>query len=325
MQVLITGATGFLGKYIIQEFAQHDCEIIAFGRNSEVGRNLKNCTFVQGDFTNYQEISDAICGADAVIHAGALCSAWGKWNDFYKTNVLGTKNVLDACAEHHVTKFVYVSSNSVYSRTYDKTDIKESDYDPQNHLNYYIKTKIMAESLIKETCAKQSISYSVIRPHGIFGVGDTSIMPRILRANATIGIPLFRNGKNLIDIVCAENVAYSLWLCANAEKSGIYNITNGEIFEYKELMDKVFDEMGLKPKYVRMNFKMLYFCACIIEAIYKLLHLKQEPVITRYTLTTIGVSNTLNIDRAKKELGYSPQISLQKGIEAYAKWWKSNQ
>ena len=324
MRVLITGATGFLGKYMINEFAKHDCEIIAFGRNAEIGKNLKDCTFVQGDFINYQDIADAVKGVDVVIHAGALCTVWGKWQEFYDANVLGTKNVLDACIEHHVSKFVYVSSCSVYNCTYDRIDIDEEDFDPDNHLNYYIKSKIMSEKLIKETCEEHSLSYSIIRPHGIFGIGDVSIMPRLIKANGTIGIPLFNKGKNLIDIVCAENVAYSLWLCANSDKCGTYNITNGEVFEYKEMVDIIFDKIGITPRYVRISFKFAYFLTCILEGLYKLLHMKKEPIVTRYTLTTIGVSQTLKIDRAKEELGYEPQMDLQEGIEAYAEWWNSN-
>lgn len=326
MRVLITGATGFLGKYIIDEFVQNGWEIIAFGRNSEIGKNLKNCTFVQGDFTKYEEISNAIEGTDAVVHAGGLCAVWGKWQNFYNANVLGTKNVLDACIKHNVPKFIFVSSCSVYSSTRDKLNVTEDEFDSKNHLNYYIKTKIMAENLIKDICAGQNApSYSIIRPHGIFGVGDTSIMPRVIRANDSIGIPLFRKGKNLIDIVCAENVAYSLRLCAETKKSGTYNITNGEIFEYKALMDKVFNAMGITPKYIRISFRLLYSFISLIEAIYKLLRLPNEPIVTKYTLTTIGVSNTLNINRAKDELGYEPKIPLQKGIESYAEWWKKNQ
>jgi len=324
LRVLITGATGFLGKYILEEFAKYDCEIIAFGRNADIGESLENCTFIQGDFTNYQDINDAVKGADVVIHAGALCTVWGRWQDFYNANVLGTKNVLDACLENNITKFVYVSSCSIYNCTYDKLDITEDDFDARNDLNYYIKTKIMSEKMIKDYSEKHDISYSIIRPHGIFGIGDVSIMPRLIKVNAKIGIPLFNGGNNLIDIVCAENVAYSLWLCANSDKNGTYNITNGEIFRYKDMIDKIFSQMGLVPKYFPMRFKVAYLLASMVEGIYKFLRIENEPIITKYTLTTVGVSQTLNIECAKRDLGYVPQKTLQEGIDDYAKWSKEN-
>ena len=324
LRVLITGATGFLGKYIIDEFAKHNCEIIAFGRNADIGKVLKNCTFIQGDFTNYQDINNAAKGADVVIHAGALCTVWGEWKEFYDTNVLGTKNVLDACLENNITKFVFVSSSSVYSCPHDRLNLKETDVDETNDLNYYIKTKIMAEKIINDYKEKRNLSCSIVRPHGIFGIGDTSIMPRLLKVNKKIGIPLFNKGNNLIDIVCAENIAYSLWLCANSKQSGTYNITNGETTTYKQLVSSIFSRMGMEAKHFNMNFKFAYFIAGIIEKIYKIFKIKSEPILTRYTLTTVGVSETFDLSKAQKELGYEPQKTLQEGIDAYAKWWKEN-
>ena len=324
MRVLITGATGFLGGYLVREFALHGCDVIAFGRNAEIGGQLRDCTFVRGDFTVYEDISRAAKGADVVVHAGALCNVWGRWQDFYDTNVLGTKRVLDACREHGVPKFVFVSSCSVYSSTHDRINISETDMDAGNHLNFYIKTKIMAEELIQSYCAKHEISYSIIRPHGIFGVGDTSIMPRLIKANQKIGIPLFCRGQNLIDIVCVENVAYSLWLCANSEKNGIYNITNGEVYAYRQMVDELFAAMGVKPRYVPIKFSIAYALAGVLEGIYKALRCKSEPIVTRYTLTTIGVSQTLDISRARQELGYQPKLTLREGFAAYAGWWNEN-
>lgn len=72
MRVVITGATGFLGKYTVREFASHGCDVVAFGRNAVIGGQLQNCTFMQGDFTVYEDISRAVKGANVVVHAGAL-------------------------------------------------------------------------------------------------------------------------------------------------------------------------------------------------------------------------------------------------------------
>lgn len=90
MRVLITGATGFLGKYLIQEFASRGCTVFAFGRNAQVGRTLRDCVYIQGDFTSFAEIERAVKGMDVVIHAGALSTVWGKREDFEKANVTGT-------------------------------------------------------------------------------------------------------------------------------------------------------------------------------------------------------------------------------------------
>jgi dTDP-4-dehydrorhamnose 3,5-epimerase len=226
--------------------------------------------------------------------------------------------------ENNIAKFVFVSSSSVYSGPHDRLNIKEEEVDQSNDLNFYIKTKIMAEKIINDYAEKHDLSCSIIRPHGIFGIGDTSIMPRLLKVNKKIGIPLFNKGNNLMDIVCAENIAYSLWLCANSGRSGTYNITNGEITTYKQLVSSIFSRMGMEAKHFNMNFKVAYFIAGAIEKIYKILKIESEPILTRYTLTTVGVSETFDLSKARKELGYEPQKTLHEGIDAYAKWWKEN-
>ena len=98
MKVLVTGATGFLGKYVLQELVAHGYEVVAFGRNEAVGKALatEKITFVKGNFISYPQIYRALEGVDAVVHAGALSTVWGTWNDFYQTNVVGTENVLKA-------------------------------------------------------------------------------------------------------------------------------------------------------------------------------------------------------------------------------------
>lgn len=327
MKVLITGATGFLGKYIINEFAKHDCEIIAFGRNADVGSGLPNCTFVKGDFTNLNEINAAIKGADIdiVIHAGALSTIWGKWPDFYRINVIGTENVAKACLINGVKRLIFVSSPSIYASAKDNFDIQESFSIPNNELNYYIKSKLMAEKVINKYGTK-GLYTVIIRPRGLFGIGDTSIIPRLIAANFKAGVPLINGGKNIIDVTYVENVAYALYLSAISENIAgqVFNITNGEPTTFKELLESLFDAIGIKPKYLQIKFRTAYRIAGLLEFVYQCFRMKGEPALTKYTVCTVGISQTLNIDKAKEKLGYQPLFSMKEGIEIYANWWKEN-
>ena len=215
MKVLLTGATGFLGKYVIEELKNNSYQVVAFGRNEKVGKTLidKNVEFYKGDLNNIDDLFKAAKNCSAVIHAAALSTVWGKWEDFYNVNVLGTKNVVQVCEEKKL-KLVFVSSPSIYAGAKDQLDVKEDEAPKENSLNYYIKSKIMAENIIKSS----NLNYMIIRPRGLFGVGDTSIIPRLLDLNKKIGIPLFVDGKQKVDITCVENVAYALRLALENEK-----------------------------------------------------------------------------------------------------------
>ena len=228
-RVLVTGATGFLGKYLVEELINNGYEVVAQGRKENILNNLKEQYKVNILKCSLNEIKNIDMNIDCVIHAAALSTVWGKWQDFYDSNVLGTENVIKFCLKNNVRRLIYVSSPSVYSAKFDRFNIKEEDFDKNNKLNFYIKSKILAEDLINKI-DNQKLETVIIRPRGLFGIGDTSLVPRLINANSKIGIPLFNDGKNVVDITCVENVAYSLRLAMEKEEANgnIYNITNGD-------------------------------------------------------------------------------------------------
>ena len=181
----------------------------------------------------------------------------------------------------------------------------------------------MAEKEIQKI---KKIPYVIIRPRGLFGIGDTSIIPRIINANRKIGIPLFNDGKNVVDITCVENAALALRLAVeNKNANGnIYNITNDEPREFKDILEELFEKIDEKPKYFRVNLKVMYAIASIVESVYKIFHIYREPIFTKYNICTLGYSQTLNIKKAKDDLNYIPKISLSEGIKKYAKNYREN-
>ena len=324
-RVLVTGAYGFLGKYVIDELVKNNYKVLAFGRNKTKMQQLKkkNVDIFIGDFCNKDDALKATENVDYVIHCGALSTVWGKREDFINTNVNGTMNLVESCRKNKVKRFVYVSSPSIYAGKMDRTNIKENDYDDNNKLNYYIESKILAE---KELDKNRDVNWVIIRPRGLFGIGDTSIIPRLIRVNSKIGLPLFNKGTNYVDMTCVENVAHALRLCLESEKAvgNIYNITNGEPQCFKDLLEELFDKLGVKPKYMFININVIYFISCLIELFYKTFRIYKEPMLTKYNVCTLGYSQTLDITKAKKDLKYKPIITLSEGIEKYAKDYNKN-
>lgn len=324
-KVLVTGAYGFLGKYLIKELLDNGYKVVAFGRKkSELDKlKMKNVEIYVGDFCIKKDIVNASKDVDYIIHAGALSTVWGKREDFINTNVEGTKNVLYACKENKIKRLVYVSSPSIYAGKMDRTNIKEEDFNENNKLNYYIESKILAE---KELNKNRDVDWVIIRPRGLFGVGDTSIIPRLIKVNSKIGIPLFNKGKNYVDMTCVENVAYALRLCLESKNAvfNVYNITNDEPKCFKDLLEELFEKLGVKPKYIFININIMYFISCLIELFYKTFRIYKEPMITKYNICTLGYSQTLDITKAKKDLNYKPIITLSEGIEKYAKEYNKN-
>lgn len=323
----MTGATGFLGEYTVEEFLKQGYQVIAVGRNEQQGKRLveKGATFIKVDLRNKEEVEKCVAQADYVVHGAALSTVWGSWDDFYAHNVQATQNVLEACHKHHVKRFVFVSSPSVYSCKEDRLNIKEEDFNVKNELNYYIKSKILAEKCVQDY-EEKGLYTVVIRPRGLFGVGDPSILPRLLEANKQMGIPLFNQGSNLVDMTYVGNVALALRLCIEAEDvSGeVFNITNDEPIAFKTLLEQAFAAIGEPVRYKQATFKKFYGIAAGLEAIYKVLRINKEPPVTKYTVCTLATSQTLDIAKAKVKLGYKPITTVKEGIENYGKWYKSS-
>lgn len=324
-KVLVTGATGFLGKYVVEELVEHGYQVRAFGRNSKVGRSLENTSvsFFQGDLTNADDVTEACKEMNLVVHAGALSTVWGPWEDFYRANVLGTKYVLEACRQAGIQRLVYVSSPSIYAAPKDQLGIKESDAPEENNLNNYIRSKLASEKLFKDYPDVPSI---ILRPRGLFGIGDTSILPRVINLSQKIGIPLIGDGRQLMDMTCVENVALAIRLALEVPeaKGEVYNITNGEPRAFRDLLEESLTGLGYPIKYRKIPASLLSGIASGLEFLYKSLNLKGEPPLTRYTYYLLRYSQTLDISKAMRELGYRPKISISEGIEQYVQDYRKH-
>lgn len=324
--VLVTGATGFLGGYLVRRLAK-EYRVLALGRNQEKGRQLEACgaRFCRGDFTRREDCASYFEGVDYVIHAGALSTVWGKWEDFYRTNVQGTNLVAALCLENGIRRLVYLSSPSVYTGREDQYNIREEQAPEKNELNYYIKSKLMAEKVIGKW-QKKGLETVILRPRGLIGIGDTSLVPRILNANAKTGIPLFREGHNLVDITSVENVALACELAMTAEKAGgrVFNITNGEPMEFGRILEQFLQAIGEPPHYRRLPFGVVYGLAGGLEWLYRSFGLAGEPPLTRYTVCTLGYAQTMDIHAAREILGYQPEKTLAESIREYGAWWREN-
>ncbi len=322
-RVLVTGAYGLLGSHTVRELIENGYYVRAFGRDPQKLAELSAAfdstqieTFT-GDFCDADDIDKACEGMDYVVHCGALLKGWGRRSEFIRTNVDGTRNVLDACRKNGVKRLVYTSSPSVYGMR-NNLSITEDDYNERNRLNYYIESKITAEKMVR---GQTEVPWSIIRPRGITGTGDKNMLPMLINVNRQTGIPIFERGKVLVDLVCAENAALALRLCIekNEAQSRIYNITNGEPRLVTELAEEMFTALGMRAKYIRLPFIPVYMLAAVLEAVWKMLRIYDKPpALTRMNVCTIGRSQVFSISRAERELGYEPKVSISEMIKKYA-------
>ncbi|WP_211315537.1 NAD-dependent epimerase/dehydratase family protein [Rathayibacter caricis] len=316
-RVLITGATGFLGGYAVSEFAANGDDVIASGRNTAVLDRLARTHRLETIARDLHGLASTAVRADVLVHAAALSSPWARSKDFQEHNVVGTRRMIDLVERSGVRRMVFVSSPSIYSAHRHRFDVREDEVDPRNTMSLYIRSKITAERMLQTAHAEGRIPELVIlRPRGLIGVGDPSLLPRLVEASRRGGIPLFDDGENLVDVTCVENAATALRLAADTPTAhgSVYNITNGEPTPFGALLDRFFAAMGEVPRYRRVDLRVLRAAAVALERIYTLAPVGAEPPFTRYTVATLAYAQTLDISRARAELGYRPSVPLSEGI-----------
>ncbi|WP_194764010.1 NAD-dependent epimerase/dehydratase family protein [Microbacterium sp. UFMG61] len=318
-RVLVTGASGFLGGYVVPELRRHGYEVFAAGRNATaLARVADERHRVVGDLAS---LSSQELPVDAVIHCAALSTPWGSWKEFHGANVAGTRHVVEFARRNRVRRLVHVSSPSVYAANRDRLDIRESEVDRTNRLNGYIRSKNAAEDLLLDARDAQEIEELVIlRPRGLIGAGDPSLVPRLLDVHTRVGVPLFGGGENLIDVTAVENVASALRLAITRGDAagGVYNISNGDPRRFRDLLTTLLTLLGEQPRFRPLNRRVAWALASTLEAVCSVIPGRPEPPLTRYTLSTIAYSQTLDISRAREDLGYRPEVSLDDALSAVA-------
>jgi len=330
MKILVTGGTGFLGKALALRLTYKGHSVSAFGRNINIGKKLEEngIRFIAGDLTDPIATENACQGQDVVFHCGALSSPWGTYRAFYRSNVLGTQNIIQGCHRQGIRRLIHVSTPSIYFDYSDRFNISEEEILPKRSCNPYAKSKRLAEELVLKA-HMEGLKSIIIRPRGIFGPGDTTIIPRLIRANTKGGIPLIDEGKALIDITYIDNVVDALFKCLTAPDCAFghcYNISNGESLPLKEILDQLFATLNEPPHYRRIPYQRASQVATLMEAASTIFTLGRiEPLLTRYTVGVLSKSQTLDISAAKHVLGYEPRVSIKEGLHYFAQWWKTGQ
>ena len=321
--ILVTGATGGLGRNLTHYLLNNGRYVVAIGRNRKIGDQLlsQGVTFIPVDIRNKIHIPESLGECQAIVHCAALSKPWGKYSDFYETNTIGTKNIIELAYKKNCP-LIHISTPSVYFNFRDRLNILENDTLPKQFASFYTRTKKLAEDLVIN--ASNRLKFVILRPRGIFGAYDTGFIPRVLRMASKGYFPLLNNGEVIVDITYVENVVEAIMLALdNVEKvSGqIFNITNNQPLKVRNILDILFDALKLKVRLIKTPYPLLKSLAVAMELISGSTNYVFEPPITSYTLGLLKYSQTLNIHKAQTLLNFKPSVSIEEGINRFTKWY----
>ena len=330
MKIVITGATGFLGLNLANRLYSKGHDITALGRNKTKGKKLEDLgiKFLRCSLSETEIYKTSIISTDVVIHCAALSSPWDKWENFVESNITGTEKLLELVKLNKKIRFIHISSPSIYFKFKDEFNITEDKDLSKPFASMYTESKFEAEKVVDKVCTEENLFYITLRPRGIFGPGDETLLPRLIRVASKKGLPQLGDGKNIIDLTYVDNVSQSIELCLTAPdhcRGKKYNITNGEPVELWPFLNTLFNRLNIPKSSKVLSFKKISFIASVMEFLYRYLPLPGEPPLTHYTVGLLSRSQTLSIKNAQEDLKYDPEIKMDQALDNVVKWWEETQ
>jgi nucleoside-diphosphate-sugar epimerase len=327
--ILITGGGGFLGQAIVRRLIEKGHSVRSFNRRKYPELENEHVEQIQGDIGDPHAVELACEGIDLVFHVAAKTGFWGKYQDYYRTNTLGTRNVISACLKQGIRYLVYTSSPIV---AYNATPIEGADESipyPKKYFTHYQRTKCLAEQdVMKATSDK--LRTIVLRPHLIWGPGDNQLVPRAIAWAKAKKVVQIGDGKNLVDTIYIQNAADAHILAAeklqiNPDLSGnVYFISQDEPIYLWDFINKVLRAGNAPPVKKSIPAGVAYALGAALEVIYKILNLKSEPKMTRLLANEFSQAHWFDISAAKRDLDYVPQVSIEEGLEHLKEWLESD-
>lgn len=329
MKILVTGGGGFLGSAICRQLHARGDEVIAYQRSDADELEKLGIKIVRGDITDAACLLKASKGVDAIIHTAAKAGLSLGYENYFGPNVTGTENVLKACRNNGIRKLVFTSSPSV---THSDGDIEGGDESlpyPDTYNSPYPRTKALSEQQVMAANSPELHTVS-LRPHLIWGPGDSHLLPKLLQ-KAKHGKLKLPGPEKFIDTIYIDNAARAHLLAldkleTHPETVGgkTYFISNDEPLPQGRIISGLLKAAGVDVEIQAISPRLAIAAGTVIEAGWKLLGLQSDPPLTRWSAEHLSTAHWYDISAAKRDLGYSAEISIEEGLKRLALEIQSN-
>lgn len=323
MKVLITGATGLLGGYLLQALQQRGEQIRALVLPVENAEKLiaRGVEVMQGDVTDASGLAPVVKDIDIIFHLAGMMGVNRLLADYRLVNVTGSENLYRAAQAAGVRRFIHTSSHTVYGLGYGRflteKDALRPDPDP------YSITKAEGDRLMRRLMLNSDMETVILRPGTFFGPGDRLHFGRIAQRMKNGKGAIIGRGDNALPFCYVTDVAQGFLLAAYHEKApgNVYNISNDHPLTQQEIFNAVADDTGGQRPTQHLPYLPLYYGSIVAEKIAHITHTRSPA--TRLGVMMFGSDNRHSIEKARRELGYKPEVDLREGIRLAAAWFNA--
>lgn len=315
MNVLITGAGGFIGSHLVDSQLEQGYDVRAFDLHFDLLRHQlahPRLEVIRGDITDDEQVKEAVSGVDLVYHLASAHLDVSLSDDHYRrVNVGGTLSLLEAARGAGIKRFVHCSSVGVIGDVENPPADETTTCHPTN---IYERTKLEGEKTALEYSQQTGFPVVVARPAWVYGPR----CPRTAKLMRTISkgrFPFFGKGQNMRHPVYISDAVKGLELCASAERvnSEVFIIAGEKAVPVYQLVEVISSEVGVNPPKLHFPIALGLLGGYSLEVVYKLIG--KAPPFSRRSVDFFLKNNAYDISKAKRMLDYSPQIDLRTGIQ----------
>jgi nucleoside-diphosphate-sugar epimerase len=321
MNALVTGASGFIGRVLVEKLLARHGRVRALVRpgSRDAPLRRRGVDLYYGSLEDRESLARSARGVDVVFHAAARVAVWGTRRQFHEANVLGTRHVIEALLASRARRLVHFSSASVYGR---QTGVLSEDTPRQRTGDRYSDSKVEAEEVVLEAAEKHCFPLTVLRPALVYGPYDYKYVPTVA-ANLLKGrMRVVGSGANLAPVVYGEDVA-DVALCAAATDAAvgrIFNVAGGEPVTWKEFLATLADYLGTRLPRTHLPAPVLYHAAGLLEAVWRLARAEKPPPATRAGVRLLSADCHYDCSHAAAVLGFRPRIHSKEGLRRTVDW-----
>jgi nucleoside-diphosphate-sugar epimerase len=322
MKVLVTGSTGFTGKRLTEILLQkgYDVRVIIRDRSRfKIPENDK-VEIVVGDLNNMSDVDNAVKDIQLIFHVAALYrTAGAEPQEYWDTHVKATENLLNSAHRNGVKKFIHTSTVGIHGHIEDPPADENYRFKPGD---IYQLTKLEGEKKAKEFHDKTGLPLVIIRPSAIYGPGDMRLLKLFKIASKKYSI-ILGSGEIFYHMVYVDDLANGFILAAES------NISNGEAFiiggdgyiSLNNMIALISQILKKESKIIHLPVRPFQILGSLCEKV--CIPLGINPPIYRRRVDFFTKSRAFDISKAKKMLGYSPNVTLEEGLKRTAEWYRS--
>jgi nucleoside-diphosphate-sugar epimerase len=312
----VTGGSGFIGGRLIERLVREGAAVRALARSDASAKLVadRGAEPVRGDLSDRDSLEAGAAGADVAFHLAAHVVEWGPWEDFERINVGGTEDALAASAAAGVRRFVHCGTEAALMAGDPLVHVDEQAPLRPDSRAPYPATKARAELAVRRA-NRSDFETLTVRPRFVWGKGDTTLLPEMVATVTQGKWAWVGGGRNVTDTAHVDNVVEGLLLAAERGRAGeAYFVTDDEPVVFREFVTAMLRTQGVEPPDRNLPAWTAQPLASISQAAWRLLPLKGEPPMTTFRAWVLTQECTIDISKAKRELGYGPIVSREDGL-----------